>query len=819
MMSSRARSTLYKKFLCSAFAPLILLLSISNLQAESFSDNAKNWKDHGGQLIASGSQHFSNGWTRGPNGKYWKNGEDPYKVKPRHTEEEVRADIWVNKGQFVVQGPGSIGYAMKNKGIAVSKIWQPGEKANFIPQGMGGLTMNKVKGEWSGEWVQAYSWLEMTPGKPLSGWVPEGVTATFDIICENRPRGNGYDADTEIHYEYWFFPREGGKVIQSSFDQNQMSGNSMEYAGYIQAIIGNGKVYRLKNTNDPYGTELKYGDKLYFSDILVSKNAMAKIILDSYRDEPVIMVKSDTKIQLIPKQKKPKGGIFTFFGKLFFEGYGRIEIVTSNAAIGVEGTSFDVEFDSNSEKSTVSVFEGKVEFSCNKGTIPPLTVTSGLTASLDKNCGPTLGAIDPAVNTPAKAGWIMPSGSPTSADGALSPIADSHVYAYSYRGWNQANWGKYEILGAGWNPTGGEKRTYLKFDVSDIDKASFKKATLKLHHYHSAGSDRVELGIYTIRSPWNEGNGTYKPSNVAAPGEISWVNQPQLDPYPVTMFNPGMLTNDVVEVDITALVGSWVNGMENHGLVIKTVDSYLNGSESMYGFYAREHEHSDKWPQLIINGGLLGASPGMNQTPLPPAYAPPVSNSIKVISATYGENCGAPKGNVSKHIAASCDGKSACSYTVDYKVLGDPAYRCKKNYTVQYQCGEGSGIKSVSLSAEAGLGNQSVQLTCDGMSVSPMGHVTGTWSIHQSNGYNHKFILRQDSNGKLTGESIGNVSVQGKITGTVSGNHIEFTVHYSWGKGFYNGILTADKTRIINGATRSSTGGSATWTAKIASDF
>ena len=31
----------------------------------------------------------------------------------------------------------------------------------------------------------------------------------------------------------------------------------------------------------------------------------------------------------------------------------------------------------------------------------------------------------------------------------IYPVADSHVYAYSYRNWNKANWGKYNVLGAG----------------------------------------------------------------------------------------------------------------------------------------------------------------------------------------------------------------------------------------------------------------------------------------------------------------------------------------------------------------------------------
>lgn len=217
MMSAHVNCTLCQKIVITIGVLLICVVLGSNSGAQSFSNNAKNWENYKGQMIASGSHHFSNGWTRGPNGKYWKNGEDPYKVQPKHSEHEVRADIRVKKGQFVVQGPGSIGYAYKNKGVATASIWEPGAKANFIPQSMGGLTMNKVKGEWTGKWVQATSWLEMTPGRGLSGWVPKGTTITLDIYTENRPIGSTYEAGTEIHYEYWFFPKgEGGKILQAT---------------------------------------------------------------------------------------------------------------------------------------------------------------------------------------------------------------------------------------------------------------------------------------------------------------------------------------------------------------------------------------------------------------------------------------------------------------------------------------------------------------------------------------------------------------------------------------------------------------------------
>jgi len=88
------------------------------------------------------------------------------------------------------------------------------------------------------------------------------------------------------------------------------------------------------------------------------------------------------------------------------------------------------------------------------------------------------------------------------------------------------------------------------------------------------------------------------------------------------------------------------------------------------------------------------------------------SGDIRIISATYGCNCGATRGNVTAHIAKQCNGKSECRYTVDHKVIGDPAYGCAKTYTVRYRCGNNPQVFEKSLPAEAGWGDQAVVLEC-----------------------------------------------------------------------------------------------------------
>ncbi|MCK5682981.1 FecR domain-containing protein, partial [bacterium] len=141
-----------------------------------------------------------------------------------------------------------------------------------------------------------------------------------------------------------------------------------ERAGYIMSVMGNkdGSVQRLDDENAVSGTSLIKKDVINFGDILLSKGVMVKIILDHYDDDPLIMMKSNTKIRIEKKGNKyKKGGITNFFGKLFFKGNGKdhrgFKIITSNAIAGVEGTEFEVEYNPDKKETIIRVFHGLIE--------------------------------------------------------------------------------------------------------------------------------------------------------------------------------------------------------------------------------------------------------------------------------------------------------------------------------------------------------------------------------------------------------------------------------------------------------------------------
>jgi len=94
--------------------------------------------------------------------------------------------------------------------------------------------------------------------------------------------------------------------------------------------------------------------------------------------------------------------------------------------------------------------------------------------------------------------------------------------------------------------------------------------------------------------------------------------------------------------------------------------------------------------------GLLAAT-GFSDAPLYAALpAAPVAlhaaaagadtRTIHIVSGTYGQNCGQPRGNSTHDLARQCDGRRTCSY-----VLRDAADRsaaaCRRDFHAEWRCG------------------------------------------------------------------------------------------------------------------------------------
>ena len=87
------------------------------------------------------------------------------------------------------------------------------------------------------------------------------------------------------------------------------------------------------------------------------------------------------------------------------------------------------------------------------------------------------------------------------------------------------------------------------------------------------------------------------------------------------------------------------------------------------------------------------------------------SSTIQVISGSYGSNCRAAWGNATWSLAPACNAQTACSYLVSYRVLGDPAPNCAKDFWAQWTCGSDPTSHWAYASPEAGYGSL-VTLLC-----------------------------------------------------------------------------------------------------------
>jgi peptidoglycan/LPS O-acetylase OafA/YrhL len=115
---------------------------------------------------------------------------------------------------------------------------------------------------------------------------------------------------------------------------------------------------------------------------------------------------------------------------------------------------------------------------------------------------------------------------------------------------------------------------------------------------------------------------------------------------------------------------------------------------------------------LACTAGISQAAAAASPAPSIAAALPTrAAAGIDILSATYGQNCGARAGNATADVHAACSGKSSCGYVVDVARLGDPANGCQKNFTATYRCPGNPASLTREAPAEAGLGT-SLELSC-----------------------------------------------------------------------------------------------------------
>jgi hypothetical protein len=85
------------------------------------------------------------------------------------------------------------------------------------------------------------------------------------------------------------------------------------------------------------------------------------------------------------------------------------------------------------------------------------------------------------------------------------------------------------------------------------------------------------------------------------------------------------------------------------------------------------------------------------------------TQTIAIVSGTYGQNCGAPRGNATRDLARRCDGRRTCDYVLDDAFSGDTA-ACRRDFLAEWRCGKDE-FHTAALSAGAHRGDM-LGLTC-----------------------------------------------------------------------------------------------------------
>jgi hypothetical protein len=96
----------------------------------------------------------------------------------------------------------------------------------------------------------------------------------------------------------------------------------------------------------------------------------------------------------------------------------------------------------------------------------------------------------------------------------------------------------------------------------------------------------------------------------------------------------------------------------------------------------------------------------------------PLSGTIDVTGASWGENCGAPKENALQWVRSACSGKRECHFVFDWRLLGNPAPPCTKQFSIEWKCSADGPAHKALFRSELAPGTI-VPLSCNEISDRP----------------------------------------------------------------------------------------------------
>lgn len=90
--------------------------------------------------------------------------------------------------------------------------------------------------------------------------------------------------------------------------------------------------------------------------------------------------------------------------------------------------------------------------------------------------------------------------------------------------------------------------------------------------------------------------------------------------------------------------------------------------------------------RIIVSGILRAALALAGGVFVMSANADAQLRAITIVSGTYGANCGAPNGNLTRELARHCNGRETCNYPLPGLHKGGTTMACPRDFHAEWHC-------------------------------------------------------------------------------------------------------------------------------------
>ncbi|NVH77739.1 hypothetical protein FSB08_35980 [Paraburkholderia sp. JPY432] len=90
--------------------------------------------------------------------------------------------------------------------------------------------------------------------------------------------------------------------------------------------------------------------------------------------------------------------------------------------------------------------------------------------------------------------------------------------------------------------------------------------------------------------------------------------------------------------------------------------------------------------RIFLSGILLAVLALASGVFMVSANADAPMRAITIVSGTYGGNCGAPRGNLTRELERHCNGRETCDYPLPGLHKGGTTLACPRDFHAEWHC-------------------------------------------------------------------------------------------------------------------------------------